>query len=61
MGPATKVKAVDPVLAAVGAAPFDDRPVTDEERALLAEARATDDDFVDGAEVTAAIANRSKE
>lgn len=60
MGPATKAKAVDPVLAAVDAAPFDDRPVTDEERALLAEARATDD-FVDGADVTAAIAKRAKE
>ena len=59
MGPATKTKPVDPVLAAIDAAPWDERPVTEEERAALAEARATDD-FVDGAEVTAAIARRSK-
>ena len=60
MGPATKKKAVDPVLAAVHAAPFDDRPVTEEERAMLAEARSIDD-FVSAAEVTAAIERRSKE
>ena len=60
VGPATKTKSVDPVLAAIDAAPRDERPVTDDERAPLAEARATDD-FVDGAEVTAAIARRSKE
>ena len=59
MGPATKTNPVDPMLAAIDAAPWDERPVTDEERAALAEARATDD-FVDGAEVTAAIARRSK-
>jgi hypothetical protein len=59
MGPATKTKPVDSVLAAIDAAPWDERPVTDEERAALAEARATDD-FVDGAEVIAAITRRSK-
>jgi hypothetical protein len=59
MGPATKAKPVDPVLAAIDAAPWDERPVTDEESATLAEARATDE-FVDGTEVTAAIARRSK-
>jgi hypothetical protein len=59
MGPATKTKPVDPLLAGIDAAPWDERAVTDEERAALAEARAIDD-FVDGAEVTAAIARRSK-
>jgi len=58
VGPATKTKPVDPVLAAIDTAPWDERPVTDEERAALAEARATDD-FVDGGEVTAAITRRS--
>ncbi len=60
MGPATKKKPVDPVLAAVDAAPFDHRPVTEEERDMLAEARATDD-FVSAADVTAAIERRSEE
>lgn len=59
MGPATKQKALDPVLAALDAAPWDERPATEEEIAALAEARSADD-FLDGSEVTAAIARRSK-
>lgn len=41
----------DAVAAAIDAAPYDDRPETEEERAAVAEARAEPDGFVPRGEV----------